>query len=106
MIQQPPRSKRTDPLFPYTSLFLSNTADGVAEEALRAWRMAQAKRKRVPAFRIFSDKVLRALAESKPQSLADLLTIPRSEEHTPELQSLMRTSYAVFSLQQNNTPVT
>ena len=54
----------------------TNAADSVVEEALRAWRMAQAKRKRVPAFRIFSDKVLRALAESKPQSLADLLTIP------------------------------
>jgi superfamily II DNA helicase RecQ len=54
----------------------TNAADNVVEEALRAWRMAQAKRKRVPAFRIFSDKVLRALAESKPQSLADLLTIP------------------------------
>ncbi len=55
-------------------------AEGGGEEALgqalKAWRMAQAKRKKVPAFRIFSDKTLHALAEARPQSLNELLQVP------------------------------
>ncbi|MCC7339708.1 MAG: DNA topoisomerase 3, partial [Bryobacterales bacterium] len=55
-------------------------AEGGGEEALgqalKAWRMAQAKRKKVPAFRIFSDKTLHALAEVRPQSLNELLQVP------------------------------
>ncbi len=50
--------------------------DDTLGKALKAWRMAQAKRKKVPAFRIFSDKTLHALAESRPQSLNELLQVP------------------------------
>ncbi|MCL4793816.1 MAG: DNA topoisomerase 3 [Bryobacteraceae bacterium] len=46
------------------------------EKALRAWRLAEAKKRGVPAFRIFSDKALRAIAETRPESTADLLAIP------------------------------
>ena len=51
-------------------------ASGRLEEALRAWRLAEAKRRGVPAFRIFSDQVLRGIASRRPESAADLLAIP------------------------------
>ena len=51
-------------------------ADTRVEAALRAWRMAEARRLSVPAFRIFTDQTLRAIAEKRPASAADLLAIP------------------------------
>src|SRR3546814_5178647 len=67
MIRRPPRSTRTDTLFPYTTLFRSRRVDD--------WHAARVRR------------------------LARHLARPgRSEEHTSELQSLMRISYAVFCL--------
>ena len=51
-------------------------ADTRVEEALRAWRLTEARRRSVPAFRIFSDKALRAIAETRPASAAELLAIP------------------------------
>src|SRR3546814_6074864 len=83
MIRRPPRSTRTDTLFPYTTLFLS---PGVAS-APTAWR---------PATMFRGSWVLRGQS----------CTVRRSEEHTSELQSLMRISYAVFCLKkkkQNHT---
>src|SRR3546814_17968967 len=75
MIRRPPRSTRTDTLFPYTTLFRSlDTEDGVVE-------LDVAGRCRVEGLNL--DLHLSAL---------------RSEEHTSELQSLMRISYAVFCL--------
>ncbi|HEX3744504.1 MAG TPA: DNA topoisomerase 3 [Bryobacteraceae bacterium] len=50
--------------------------DEAIENALRSWRLAEAKRHGVPAFRIFSDKTLHALAASRPESAAQLLAIP------------------------------
>ena len=50
--------------------------ESALEKALRDWRLAEAKKRGVPAFRIFSDKVLRAIAETRPESTADLLAIP------------------------------
>lgn len=50
--------------------------DSRLEEALRAWRLSEAKRRSVPAFRIFSDQVLRAVAVARPQSARELLAIP------------------------------
>ncbi|MDZ7640026.1 MAG: RecQ family ATP-dependent DNA helicase [Bryobacterales bacterium] len=50
-------------------------SDDAMEQALKAWRMAQAKRRKVPAFRIFSDKTLHALAEARPQNLSELLRV-------------------------------
>jgi DNA topoisomerase-3 len=51
-------------------------ADSRVEEALRAWRLTEARRHSVPAFRIFTDRVLRAIAETRPSSAAELLAIP------------------------------
>src|SRR3546814_8112230 len=75
MIRRPPRSTRTDTLFPYTTLFRS-TANGCAASC------------RTPAETRASNAVRRRR----------LIFINRSEEHTSELQSLMRISYAVFCL--------
>ncbi len=46
------------------------------EDALKAWRLAEARKHGIPAFRIFSDKTLRAIALNRPESAADLLAIP------------------------------
>jgi superfamily II DNA helicase RecQ len=51
-------------------------ANGGVEKALRDWRLAEAKRRAVPAFRILSDKSLQAIAAEKPLSIRELLEIP------------------------------
>src|SRR3546814_3839780 len=83
MIRRPPRSTRTDTLFPYTTLFRS---PGRCSR-LRRWKARPVGRRR-PAIRLPNWK-----PPSKPSTAA-----ARSEEHTSELQSLMRISYAVFCL--------
>src|SRR5260370_37955958 len=50
--------------------------DSNLEETLRVWRLAEAKRRGVPAFRIFSDRALTAMAIQRPASAAQLLAIP------------------------------
>src|SRR3546814_3268413 len=82
MIRRPPRSTRTDTLFPYTTLFRSS---GMAARL--------ARRSMIVLLTEFTDATS---AEFLVQSAARLM---RSEEHTSELQSLMRISYAVFCLQ-------
>src|SRR3546814_9831587 len=83
MIQRPPRSTRTDTLFPYTSLFRSPRA--VPQAPVQApGRAAPNRRSRRRAFQ----RRCRGC---------------RSEEHTSELQSLMRNSYAVFCFKKKNT---
>src|SRR3546814_4494194 len=79
MIRRPPRSTRTDSLFPYTTLFRSGARGG---KVVRYIKLAISRSKR---------------------AFSTLSTLPRkgkirSEEHTSELQSLMRISYAVFCL--------
>src|SRR3546814_6767599 len=92
MIRRPPRSTRTDTLFPYTTLFRSQD----------------------PRWRDFSNKVQLCVIVTSKHSVMrftglactqwnlplyyQLRTSERSEEHTSELQSLMRISYAVFCL--------
>src|SRR3546814_4922418 len=78
MIRRPPRSTRTDTLFPYTTLFRS-VAIGLSDDKMKLF-----------------DQVI---------GLGTSLTVAntRSEEHTSELQSLMRISYAVFCLKKNKT---
>src|SRR3546814_2502964 len=83
MIRRPPRSTRTDTLFPYTTLFRS--LFGV--QMRQAGRRAEGARQPRP--------------RSRPQQPLIEEAI-RSEEHTSELQSLMRISYAVFCLKKNN----
>jgi len=51
-------------------------SDSRIEEALRAWRLAEARRRGVPAFRILSDQVLRAMATRRPETARELLAIP------------------------------
>ena len=51
-------------------------ADSRVEEALRTWRLLEARRRGVPAFRIFNDQALRAIAQTRPATAADLLAVP------------------------------
>src|SRR3546814_5758920 len=85
MIRRPPRSTRTDTLFPYTTLFRS-VAGG--------WPSVV-------------DPEVAVTGQSTPvhqdHGSNELFRKTRSEEHTSELQSLMRISYAVFCLKKKNT---
>src|SRR3546814_12577328 len=95
MIRRPPRSTRTDTLFPYTTLFRSAGrliwAPGAAMRC-RARYGPGNRRRGQPASR-----AKRAQSKAGPGLVLRLGAI-RSEEHTSELQSLMRISYAVFCL--------
>src|SRR3546814_10521734 len=94
MIRRPPRSTRTDTLFPYTTLFRSHTQSAgycLVATALRDGR------------RVVSVIVGAASDSARIENSLKLLNwsfqnFDRSEEHTSELQSLMRISYAVFCL--------
>src|SRR3546814_3593751 len=110
MIRRPPRSTRTDTLFPYTTLFRSDepgsgtlinvrnllAAYGMQDSDLRGvyikpdLAMSRMVAGKLDAFFI--------LAGWPAKSVADAVGAGRSEEHTSELQSLMRISYAVFCL--------
>src|SRR3546814_8067410 len=89
MIRRPPRSTRTDTLFPYTTLFRSylNT-----ERILEVIEQSGADGVH-PGYGFFSENT----------DFARAITERRSEEHTSELQSLMRISYAVFCLKKKTT---
>src|SRR3546814_5603100 len=91
MIRRPPRSTRTDTLFPYTTLFRSIWPQ-VARRYMASFRRARSERRHFtpPSF------VVKPL-DKRPAELPPL-KLDRSEEHTSELQSLMRISYAVFCL--------
>src|SRR3546814_7721073 len=91
MIRRPPRSTRTDTLFPYTTLFRSA---GAAQEV----GDADGRRPVVHHARPERDVTERRHLDREVQDLNE-----RSEEHTSELQSLMRISYAVFCLKKKTT---
>src|SRR3546814_5006292 len=106
MIRRPPRSTRTDTLFPYTTLFRSRShahAMLIAADLVDIMGI------------VTGDDILGCLALwdfsvnrghlKKYVTLLEHLEIlyPRSEEHTSELQSLMRISYAVFCLKKKHT---
>src|SRR3546814_3726406 len=82
MIRRPPRSTRTDTLFPYTTLFRSGI--GCLE-----------RRNQFDGLPVAQLQPVRRIIPPGPRR--------RSEEHTSELQSLMRISYAVFCLKKKNT---
>src|SRR3546814_6039560 len=118
MIRRPPRSTRTDTLFPYTTLFRS----------VRRLAGVRGQRARCRFARGFDERVARLWAAAQgdhgqnergqdgdggqadrhggircgPAIAGD--TVERSEEHTSELQSLMRISYAVFCLKKKTEP--
>src|SRR3546814_3902840 len=107
-IRRPPRSTRTDTLFPYTTLFRSQVA--------LAWGIAKGHsvipksktESRIKA-NLEGDFVLPAEDVEKITSIDKKLRFndpsKRSEEHTSELQSLMRNSYAVFCLKKKTTTI-
>src|SRR3546814_3874652 len=98
MIRRPPRSTRTDTLFPYTTLFrslwlreLHGREDGPPPSVDLAKEKAN------------GDLVRRLIAEGKVTAVHDISD--RSEEHTSELQSLIRISYAVFCLKKKTQQI-
>src|SRR3546814_6872282 len=97
MIRRPPRSTRTYTLFPYTTLFRSHDGDpyeGVQIELVNPMTAGLAE-----YLHLVGDKMFAVLEpRAHPQEIVPLLLGERSEEHTSELQSLMRISYAVFCL--------
>src|SRR3546814_3308385 len=117
MIRRPPRSTRTDTLFPYTTLFRSEAACGrplrwfatvtgivaaimvASNTVVSGWGFV------VFTFSSISWVVAGWLMNTK--SLMSLnVVLTRSEEHTSELQSLMRISYAVFFLKKKKHKTT
>src|SRR3546814_1733993 len=94
MIRRPPRSTRTDTLFPYTTLFRSNNYS-----ILEIIGMLDRKELIVnPDYQRGS-----GIWPDGPSSYFIDTILERSEEHTSELQSLMRISYAVFCLKKTTT---
>src|SRR3546814_4862420 len=102
MLRRPPRSTRTDTLFPYTTLFRSALGDDVRVHRpwLRPAGFALSIIDGIMSQRLLSfDCALSSLSIYCKMSETRLaIAIIRSEEHTSELQSLMRISYAVFCL--------
>src|SRR3546814_1163326 len=107
MIRRPPRSTRTDTLFPYTTLFRSDRAAG---DFLACHQVPQSD----PRWRGAAGAASQRLQDQQPHpALAHFARRTgkpvqglRSEEHTSELQSLMRISYAVFCLKKKRINMT
>src|SRR3546814_4741542 len=96
MIRRPPRSTRTDTLFPYTTLFRSAAAHVPYDRVLHA----------VPSGGLAPDERLdRQQLLARMWEVVNALPPRRSEEHTSELQSLMRISYAVFCLKKTTNTI-
>src|SRR3546814_9135686 len=111
MIRRPPRSTRTDTLFPYTTLFrsLDDALEGTVMEMAAENRDSGSNLEKTAA------ELARSMAREHPLNAAVLIKtlrqgqVPlfeRSEEHTSELQSLMRISYAVFCLKKKKKTTT
>src|SRR3546814_9303867 len=103
MIRRPPRSTRTDTLFPYTSLFRSHP---MLHAELQGEVVLQALQDPWPLQARLSTSAIGVGADSPLCANRYVSRLPvnsRSEEHTSELQSLMRISYAVFFLKQKRT---
>src|SRR3546814_3277089 len=90
MHRRPPRSTRTDTLFPYTTLF-------------RSLRAERRRRRAVGNAHLARQQQVEALFRRRRSGIDRAQAILRSEEHTSELQSLMRISYAVFCLKKKIT---
>src|SRR3546814_2158255 len=118
MIRRPPRSTRTDTLFPYTTLFRSLAGKEFREGPAHLWFMMRFGSTTLRKPRKLT-KFLPRFDESRPNgthktwsyktltdapkcALTASNSLGRSEEHTSELQSLMRISYAFFCLTKKN----
>src|SRR3546814_8585103 len=128
MLRRPPRSTRTDTLFPYTTLFRSHRRQGLrGRHSGRARRVTAGQRAGCRALvgggafgvapvvapvdlvgSLVGPATLQEAGKAEGQGEAGTEhhdgMLARSEEHTSELQSLMRISYAVFCLKQKKTP--
>src|SRR3546814_1445109 len=89
MIRRPPRSTRTDTLFPYTTLFRSDEG-GASTRILN--------QDEIDSLLGFDASVEDDADKAGIRAIINSALVSRSEEHTSELQSLMRSSYAVFCL--------
>src|SRR3546814_9127923 len=101
MIRRPPRSTRTDTLFPYTTLFRSQRRVAKTDKTTGI-AAAEFARRRRQLMRMAGDDAIAILPAAPLRVRSNDTHYPyrqdRSEEHTSELQSLMRISYAVFCL--------
>src|SRR3546814_2255967 len=105
MIRRPPRSTRTDTLFPYTTLFRSINAQdlkrivsNLIENARRYGRTPADDRAHIQLSARQEGSIIAIEVQDNGTGIAPTDIQRRSEEHTSELQSLMRISYAVFCL--------
>src|SRR3546814_10465680 len=97
MIRRPPRSTRTDTLFPYTTLFRSRAGGGgLGHEGSGLAREDG---------RLIAEDALGEAGVGVGDPRRDHVADQRSEEHTSELQSLMRISYAVFCLKKKKQQI-
>src|SRR3546814_9446598 len=99
MIRRPPRYTRTDTLCPYTSLFRSPEADLCF---VHFAPYASDLPTRLGDSVTYVEAIDMILRTSARQDVVELTRLTRSEEHTSELQSLMRISYAAHCLKQKN----
>src|SRR3546814_6534018 len=117
MKQRPPGSTRTATLFPYPALFRSDPGldriDAECRLHILAERQVRGGKTQQPAAGVAMLDPPLDLPRAAEQNAglqrlsgAQMLADPRSEEHTSELQSLMRISYAVFCLKTKNMPKT
>src|SRR3546814_2439968 len=101
MIRRPPRSTRTDTLFPYTTLFRSQNLVEQRVISMPIILLIRLLIGRSLEMTLLTNN-LDCRARNTPRKLSIMITLQhiamRSEEHTSELQSLMRISYAVFCL--------
>src|SRR3546814_5030050 len=110
MIRRPPRSTRTDTLFPYTTLFLSRLATTERGAGARPAHApgsvspGRSSSRASDATPVAQDVAGPLRLQSNSKRLSCRARSYRSEEHTSELQSLMRISYAVFCLTKNTHP--
>src|SRR3546814_6923444 len=109
MIRRPPRSTRTYSLFPYTPLFRSASAPSGRALEDRRDALAAADTHGFKAVAAFpADQFARQIGQDAAAGRTDRVAerdARRSEEHTSELQSLMRISYAVFCLQKKKQKI-
>src|SRR3546814_4736092 len=108
MIRRPPRSNRTDTLFPYTTRFRSVPMWMFPVALACGYAFILKPSERDPSL---ANELAALLAKAGlPKGLFQVVhggkPVVRSEEHTSELQSLMRISYAVFCLKKKNTTTT
>src|SRR3546814_1051054 len=100
MIRRPPRSTRTDTLFPYTTLFRS--PDGIRVNCIAPGRFPHED---LPGHMTRHREGERGDNTIPGMRVGEVRELGRSEEHTSELQSLMRISYAVFCLKKKTKKV-